>query len=204
MKILLIDDHELVRYGIGKMLEDVVRDAQVLEAASLHRGSAIYGARQAEIQLVVLDLNLPDARGLAGLRQFIRRHPHAPVVVLSGSVDEAIAAEATAIGAMAFLHKTTDVSELRRRLADLVGSLSAARSPAPQAAPRAGVRPLGRREMSLNERDLKVLDLLLQGNNNQEIAEALGIAIGTTKNYISGLLAAFGVTSRARLMALFN
>lgn len=204
MKILLIDDHELVRYGIRRMLEEVAPGWQVLEAASLYRGAEIYAGEKGNIGLIVLDLNLPDARGLAGLRQFTQRHPGAPLVVLSGSVDEAIASEAIAMGAMAFLHKTSDVGELRGKFAALIDRRVAATGTAVQHASIRQWRSVDGRDVGLNARDLRILDLLLQGNTNKEIAEEMGLAIGTTKNHISGLLAAFGVTSRARLIALFH
>jgi len=203
MKILLIDDHELVRFGMKKLLEDLLESPSVLEADSLERGSALYAEQHGGIDLVVLDLNLPDARGLSGLRQFMQRHPSAPLVVLSGSVDDAIAAEATAIGAMAFLHKTSDVDGLRAKMSGLVARI---RGFSPHAAGGLPRRPRipDTRQMSLNTQDLQILDLVLQGHTNKEIAETMGLALGTTKNHISGLLAAFGVTSRARLIALFH
>lgn len=203
MKILLVDDHDLVRYGLRKILEDIVEDPCVIEAGSLERGSALYAQERGGIGLVVLDLNLPDSRGLAVVRRFMQRHPEAPVVVLSGSVDEAIASEASSIGAMAFLHKSSDIGELRTKLAAILGSV---RRPAPMdgAVPKGIPDGAQARRLSLGGQDVRILDLMLQGSTNREIAEATGLAVGTTKNRVSGLLAVFGVSSRAKLIALFH
>lgn len=199
MKILLIDDHDLVRYGLRRLLTELVPEAEILEAASLQGGAGVYAERKGAIDLVVLDLNLPDARGLAGLRRFLRGHPGVRLVVLSGTLDEAIAMEATAAGALAFLHKASDCRTLR---AQMMAFLSGLAAPAPLPPKPAAAAHACR--ASLREIDLRVLDLLLQGLSNREIAEVVGIAIGTAKNHISGLFAAFGVTSRARLIALFH
>lgn len=203
MNILLIDDHELVRFGLGKLLQGLGSQMRVLEAASLARGSAIYSEERGEIALVLLDLNLPDSRGLIGVRQFIQKHPGARVAVLSGTVDEAIADEARSMGAIAFLHKSSDIERLYAKLADIVNKIprestvSCAARDVPECS---GIE----RQLKLSSRELRILDLLLQGNNNQEIAAAMGLALGTAKNYVSGIFAAFGVTSRARLIALFH
>lgn len=204
MKILLIDDHELIRFGMRRLIEGLAQDAEVIEAASLQRGAAMY-EDQGDIDLVLLDLHLPDARGLSGLRRFARRHPDARLVVLSGTLEDAIASEALAIGAQEFLHKTSDVRALRDRMNAILARVrSGERVTAPDPAPPAGGGGAARRGVQLSELDLRILDLLLQGHTNREIADATDIAVGTAKNRISGLLAAFGVTSRARLMALFH
>ncbi|TFZ00278.1 response regulator transcription factor [Ramlibacter humi] len=204
MKILLIDDHELVRYAIGNLLKDLVHGAVIVEASSLARGSRAYSEMEGGADLVVLDLNLPDSRGLAGVGRFMRQHPQARLVVLSGSVDEAIAAEAASMGAMAFLHKTSDIQSLRSRMLEVLAKVGAAADPAAPGPRGPAPRVWAGRDLGLNARELKVLDLVLQGHNNREIAEEMNIATGTVKNHISGLLAAFGVTSRARLIALFH
>lgn len=204
MKILLIEDHQVVRFGLRTLLEGIAGGATILEAAAFQRGAALYEEQRDGIDLVVLDLNLPDARGLAGLRRFVRRYPDARVVVLSGSVDEAIASEAISIGALAFLHKASEIEGLRDDLAALIeGTRGGLASPAPAAGQRAASTAESR-GVCLRELDVRILDLLLQGHTNREIAEAIGIAVGTVKNHVSGLLAAFGVGSRARLITLFH
>lgn len=198
MNILLVDDHELVRFGLSGLLGEVAGgQAMVHEAGTLSGALALYGDLGRAVDLVIMDLNLPDARGLSGLRRFVRAYPDATVVVLSGSLDDAIVGEAIAIGAKAYLHKTSDVAALRVQLAEMLLLVRGPTIPAPAQAPSAC-------RTNLNARELKILDMVLQGLNNKEIAEAMGIAHGTAKNHMSGLFAAFGVNSRSRLMALFQ
>lgn len=205
--VLLVDDHELVRFGVRRMFEELGLGRIVIhEAESLNDAARIYKQHGDQISVVVLDLNLPDTKGLSGLRTFQEQFPASRVVVLSGSVDDAIAAEALAIGAEAFLHKASDTELLRNTLRVIVQKRFI-RSARP--AILAGLRgepgaAAAMKRMSLSPRELAILDLLLQGCSNQEISEATGLALGTAKNYISGLFSVFGVTSRSKLIALFH
>ena len=207
LSVLLVDDHELVRFGVKRMFEELgLGPITVHEAQSLNVAARIYKQHGDHIAVVVLDLNLPDTKGLSGLRTFKQRYPASRVVVLSGSVDDAIASEALAMGAEAFLHKASDTELLRKTLRAIVQNRFT-RDDRPAIPAAMGSEPgavAAIKRMSLSPRELAILDLLLQGCSNQEIAEATGLAIGTAKNYISGLLSVFGVTSRSRLIALFH
>ena len=104
--ILVVVDHELLRVGLRSMLQSMeLGDAQIAEAGSLKEAIEIYEQNADSIRLVILDLNLPDSKGLSALQAFKQRFPRSRVVILSGSVDEAIAEEARVLGAEQFLHK---------------------------------------------------------------------------------------------------
>jgi DNA-binding NarL/FixJ family response regulator len=117
------------------------------------------------------------------------------VVVLSGSVDDAISGEALALGATQFLHKTQDSARLGAALLRCVqGAGSSSTEPSSVQSKR----------LSLSPRELEILDLVLQGCSNQEIADTTGLKLGTVKNYVSGLLVVFAAPSRAKLASLFH
>lgn len=205
--ILLVDDHELVRFGVKRMLEDLgLGQVIVHEAQSLAAAGRMFREHRDTVDLVILDLNLPDAKGLSGLRTFKHRFRTARVVVLSGSVDDAIASEALAMGAEAFLHKASETQLLRTTFSRIVEEIQSGSTRSFQVAAQVGAAGSAAKDkrMSLSPRELQILELLLQGCTNQEIAEATGLALGTAKNYISGIFSVFGVTSRSKLIALFH
>jgi DNA-binding NarL/FixJ family response regulator len=203
-RILLVDDHALVRMSVVNLCATVSKDLQVLEATSLAAALSLYERHEATIDLVLLDLNLPDSKGFAAIQILKRRFPRSRIVVLSGAFDDAVAAEACVLGAEKFLPKGSDPSVLAATLADLVdpGSydkptrdMSAQNGSTRRGSPSAAT--------SLSSREIEILNLVLQGKTNQEIVGATGLKLGTVKNYISGLFVVFGVPSRSKLVSLF-
>lgn len=213
-RLLIVDDHELVRLGLATLIAAHAGGhtaPQVLEAGSLAQALACYSVHGSAIALVLLDLHLPDTHGLSGLRGFLARFPAARVVVLSGSGDPALMREALAAGALAWLSKSGQLTEVVDYVKAL-GLLGAALSP--QAAPPAPaasavpaavaartVQTLDGERVRLTQRQGELLDCLLSGQSNREIAERVHLAEGTVKNHVSTLLLMFGVRSRAQLIS---
>jgi DNA-binding NarL/FixJ family response regulator len=201
--ILIVDDHEILRFGLRSMLSAMeVTSVEVLEAGSLAEGLSVFAERDDQIVLVLLDLNLPDSKGLTALQSFRRMHPQARIVVLSGSVDEAIAGEARTLGAFRFIHKASDVEAVGQLVAHETQAWRQ-RGERPECPQRSVSEHMDKR-MRLSPRELEILDLLLQGQSNQEIADSTKLRMGTIKNYISGLLVVFDATSRSKLISLFR
>jgi DNA-binding NarL/FixJ family response regulator len=199
--ILIVDDHELLRVGLCAVLDSMgLKPPRVFEASSLREALDIYSVHQDSISLVVLDLNLPDSKGLSALESFKRTYPSSRVVVLSGSVDESIAEEARTLGAARFLHKAHGLREIGQVLRENQsrGTATKTDSAAQQ------VNATAAKRMRLSAREVEILDLVLQGRSNQEIVDFTNLKMGTVKNYISGLLVVFGVASRSRLISLFR
>ena len=207
-KLLLVDDHELVRFGIRSLEADVDGlPIEWLEASSLQEAIEVY--REAgDVDAVLLDLNLPDCKGLQGLRQFLQAHPKARVAVFSATQDEFVVRQARALGAVGYVSKNTMVDELRQTLSTLLRP--AARPDARQVAspgalfPRFPSSAMFDRVAELGPRHLEILELVLSGCANQEICNATKLSLGTVKNYVSSLLLALDVTSRSHLISLFR
>jgi DNA-binding NarL/FixJ family response regulator len=204
--VLVIDDHELFRMGLRAVLSgSSAGPIALLEAECLQSGVRIYGERREAIQLVVLDLNLPDSRGLSALETFRRVHPNARIVAMSESFDSSVAIEARALGAEEVLHKASGMDVFRQ----IIGfaackSATPAGHPAhPVVAPPAAGAVVSK-QFRLTPRQVQILDLVLQGSSNHDIGAATGLKVGTVKNYISWLLVVFGVESRSRLISLFG
>ena len=220
--LLVVDDHDLVRLGLQTLVQayaaDNHRAVKVFEARSLQEALVLYGQEQSAIDLVMLDLHLPDAHGLSGLTTFTARFPAAPVVVLSGVNDPAMVRDALAHGARAYLTKSGDL----QNVVDYIRSLGLWRTPgqveslrpaaaswqlnAAEAQADAGrwVRPGGNATspaVRLTARQAELLDWILIGKSNREIADLTHLSEGTVKNHVSTLLLLFGVRSRAQLIS---
>jgi len=201
-KILLVDDHDLVRFGTTLLLESL---GEVSCAITLCR--SLDEARTAcrergPFDLVLLDLNLPDAKGLQGLRTLRDECPDIPFAMLTGTQDEFVIRQAQAMGAVGYLLKSWTPERLKEALLALL------QAPAPatlaQRFPRLAGTSHYDRVAELGPRHLQVLELILEGLSNQEIAKATELSLGTVKNYVSVILLALDVQSRSHLMSLFH
>lgn len=215
--LLVVDDHELVRLGLRTLVLSLagptVQSLRVFEASTLEEGLLLYGQHQPDISLVLLDLQLPDAFGLAGLARFLDRFPRAPVLVLSGSNDPLMKRQAVQDGALAYLTKSGNLQEVVAYLGALnLSSAAEPRKPSPHspadAAPEAPggahgrlVRTANGQVFHLTARQAQVLDWILSGRSNREIAEQTCLSEGTVKNHVSALLLLVGVRSRAQLIS---
>jgi len=200
--ILVVDDHELVRLGLRALLLAETGSVPVYEARCLADALRLYELHVASHFLVLLDLDLPDSQGLDTLVRFKRAFPASRVVVLSGKDSHALLQGAMALGAQAFLPKTGHLGEVLRyvRDNDLVGM--PARLPAPPVTAHtqpatAELQP----QPQLNARQVEILDWLLAGKSNKEIAQLSRLTEGTVKNHVSTLLLLFGMRSRAQLIS---
>ena len=207
-KVLLVDDHELVRIGVKTTYGELLGlDITWLEAASLQEALMLYGAHR-DIDAVLLDLNLADCKGLQGLRLFLQAHPGARVAVFSGTQDEFVIRQARALGAVAYVGKGAMTHETRDTLMALLAPAGTPGSRGPivnQALfPRLPRTSMYDRVAELGPRHLEILELVLSGCTNQEISQSTQLSLGTVKNYVSSLLLALDVRSRSHLISLFR
>ena len=207
-KVLLVDDHELVRIGVKAAYGELLGlDITWLEAASLQDALALYAAHR-DVDVVLLDLNLADCKGLQGLRLFLQAHPDARVAVFSGTQDEFVIRQARALGAMAYVGKGAMTSETRETLLALLAPAAGAGWRAPPSGqslfPRLPRTSMYDRVAELGPRHLEILELVLSGCTNQEISQSTQLSLGTVKNYVSSLLLALDVRSRSHLISLFR
>ena len=110
--VLLIDDHVMFREGLGLLLGQRLGPIRLLEAGSLHLGMRLLAAQDRPVDLVLLDLELRDSRGLATFERLRQSCPQLPVLVLSGSVDDMPAAELIERGAAGFVPKSLGIDAL--------------------------------------------------------------------------------------------
>jgi DNA-binding NarL/FixJ family response regulator len=207
-KLLLVDDHELVRYGVKSLYGELQGVAlEWLEAASLQEALQIY-AREGNIAAVLLDLNLADCKGLQGLRHFVQQHPGARVAVFSATQDEFVVRQARALGAVGYVPKGAVHAEMSETLAALLwphgGPQARGFAPTHALFPRFPSSAMYDRVAELGPRHLEILELVLSGCTNQEISNSMQLSLGTVKNYVSSLLLALDVKSRSHMVSLFR
>ncbi|WP_232478039.1 response regulator [Caballeronia calidae] len=209
MKIMLVDDHALFREGLRLVLTQLEPDTEVVEAENC--AQAFVAARQRNhLDLVLLDLSLPDVFGMDGLRRFRNEYPGLPVVVLSGRDDRATIVEALDVGAMGFIPKSSTsrvmMSALQLVLAKGVYIPPAALTSS--SLPLAANESNGESELAphtprfpekgLTERQMQVLELLVQGKPTKLICRELGLAEGTAKVHIASVFRALHVANRTQ------
>ena len=207
-KLLLVDDHELVRYGAKALYSELLGvPLEWLEASTLREALDIY-ARESDIDAVLLDLNLSDCKGLQGLRQFVQEFPQSRIAVFSATQDEFVIRQARALGAVGYVPKGAVTAEVRDVLSALLwpqGGAHARGSGSAQALfPRFPSSAMYDRVAELGPRHLEILEMVLSGCTNQEISDSMSLALGTVKNYVSSLLLALDVKSRSHLVSLFR
>ncbi|MEI8030485.1 MAG: response regulator transcription factor [Comamonadaceae bacterium] len=199
MKILVVDDHALVREGLRQVLKGLDEQIEVLEAAHCSHAFEL-ATRHPDIDLVLLDYHLPDMNGLDALAVFRKNHPELPIVMLSGSVNPHTVRQVLDRGAAGFIAKASMSSELLSILRLVLAGevyvppelLTASGMPYV-----AGVTP-DLSSPQLTSRQEEVLKLLLDGRSNKDISQLLQLSDETTKNHVTGILRAFGVQTRVQ------
>ncbi|WP_372053404.1 response regulator transcription factor (plasmid) [Tistrella mobilis] len=202
-RAMIVDDHALIRSGLREMLEICAPGTAVVEVATLTEAADAL-TRDPGIGLVLLDLNIPGARGLEALDVLRRHFPSVAVAVVSADEQPAIMRKALASGAAGYLPKSlrSEVLESALRLV-LAGGVYVppaaldAEEPEPADPVRLDTGALG-----LTRRQGEILKLLAHDLPNRAIAERLGLAEQTVKNQVSQMLRRLDLGSRAEAAAL--
>ncbi len=196
MKILLVDDHPMVREGIAAIIRGIRPDLEISHAGTAAQGLA--EAQRETFELALLDLNLPDMPGMSALQTLREQHPDLPVVVVSGAEDRDTVLKALDLGAKAFIPKSSDPQRVRQALtAVLSGHIFLPDTVTSALGTGAGL-PKGSPSWALTERQLEVLSLLVAGLPNKLIARRLQIAESTVKIHVSAVLRELRVASRTQ------
>jgi two-component system, NarL family, invasion response regulator UvrY len=198
VKILLVDDHAVVRAGLRGLLATMSR-TELVEAATGEDALAL--VRAARPDLVILDLNLPGIGGLELVRRLLAENRTARLLVLSMHAEPLYAARAIEAGARGYLSKNAAPEELLRAVRKVAeGGRYIENDIAQELAMRtvSATNPLGQ----LADRDLEILRYLAEGRSMTEIAGALGLSYKTVANACSQIKAKLGVARTADLIRI--
>jgi two-component system nitrate/nitrite response regulator NarL len=200
MKLLVVDDHAILRHGLVALLQQFEQGAEVLQASETAEGLRLLEANP-DLDVVFLDLNMPEQGGMDAIPVFVKRCPQLPVIVLSSSEDPNDVRLALKSGACGYVPKSASpkniLSALRLVLSGeiYVPPLMLDPSPAPIGEGRRAALDAGER---LTERQTEVLRQLCRGLTNKEISRALDLSEKTTKSHITAIFKVLGVVNRTQ------
>ncbi|TME00550.1 MAG: response regulator transcription factor [Chloroflexi bacterium] len=200
IRVVLCDDHELVRRGLRSLLEDVPGHEVVGEAGDAD--SALRVVESLHPDVVVMDVRLPARSGIEACREIRSSHPETHVLMLTSFADEDALTSSIMAGASGYLLKQV-------RGNDLVGAIGRAAEGRSLLDPALTARVMHRvREQSalegvdeLTGQERRILDLVGEGLTNRQIAGRMGLAEKTVKNYVSNILSKLGLSRRTQAAA---
>ena len=200
VRIVIVDDHELARAGLRSILADEPDLEVVGEAANGSEAQQL--CRRLEPDLVLTDMRMPDLDGLAVTRAIKRDHPTTSVIIVTMHEDLQCLAEALQAGAAGYVLKDAT----RREVLTAVRQVLRGESPLSpklvtqllRRAHEGTARPEGRTLERLTPREREVLELVVRGQTNREIARGLGVGLGTVKAHIEHIIAKLGVSDRTQ------
>jgi two-component system response regulator DevR len=202
-RILIVDDHEVVRLGLRTLLgghEDII---VVDEAANAD--DAVKKAQQHNPDVIIMDIRMPGKNGIEACREILAHKPDAQVIMLTSYAEDEMLFDAINAGAVGYVLKQGGGDDLVRAIRR-VGQGDALLDPAITQRVLARVRQATRQEQAaifndLTEQELRVLGLVSEGRTNKEIARALFLGEGTVRNYVSSILSKLDLTNRAEAAA---
>lgn len=221
LSILVVDDHDLVRAGVAAVAEQLARNTRVLSAASIAEGVSVL-ENHPEIDLVLLDLALPDAVALSGLDEILRTNPDVPIILLTADERRETMEEAFRKGASGYIPKSSNMQIIMNALRIILAggrylpgemleriNLPAKRGNTEMPTGEVATTPSDNQprfpeRYGLTPRQTSVAELLRRGLSNKEICRELDLGISTVKTHVASILRASRTSSRAKAIALLS
>lgn len=199
IRVLIADDHTIVREGLATLLEAFPDLTLAGEAANGQEAVQLYSELNPDV--VLMDLMMPVMDGVTAIREILKDHPDSCILALTSFVENEMVQTALEAGAFGYLLKNISASELAEAIRAAKAGKSSLAPEAAQALIKAATAPppLGH---DLTPRELEVLELLVKGLTNAQIAYQLTISAATVKNHISNILPKLNASSRTEAVAL--
>jgi DNA-binding NarL/FixJ family response regulator len=203
LKILLVDDHEVVRLGLKSLLSRYPEFEVVAEASNADE--AISLTKRYKPDVVVMDIRLPGKSGIDATREIVEMDEKAKVIILTSYADDDLLFDAISAGASGYVLKQIDSSELLTAL-ERIGRGESLLDPAVTQQVFKRMRESTRKAeqeafSALTEQELKVLALVAQGKRNKEIAADVYLSEKTVRNYVSSILSKLSLSTRSEAAA---
>jgi two-component system, NarL family, invasion response regulator UvrY len=199
VRVLIVDDHPVVRAGLCRLLA-AEPDVEVREAADGREALRLY--REQRPTLVILDLNLPGLGGLEVLERLKAADPEAHILILSMHDDDTHVTRALQAGAMGYVTKNADPEELLEAIARVSRGDTYIEREIAEALVFASLKASPHPLQDLSSRDLEILRLLAEGRSLSQIADTLGIGYKTAANNCTRIKAKLGATNTAELIRI--
>jgi NarL family two-component system response regulator LiaR len=198
IQVMLVDDHNVVRSGLATFLKayddlELVGEAKNgLEAFNL--------CQKKQPDVILMDLMMPEMDGIAATRAILADYPDIKIIAMTSFEEEELVHGVLAAGAISYLLKNVTSDELAKAIREAVSGRSTLSPEAARVLVQT-TRPTKQPVFDLTEREMEVLNLVVQGQSNQQIADALFITIATVKAHVSSILSKLQVSSRAEASA---
>ncbi len=193
ISVLLVDDHALVRRGFRRILED---EPDITVAGEAGDGlEAVKLADELQPQVIVMDCAMPGMNGLEATRQILDKHPEALVLMLSMHPEETLVRQALDAGARGYVLKNAVDLELGAAIRRVVNGETVLDSQLKRPEPLRGTRHAG-----LTPRELEVLQMIVEGKSNKEIAVKLNLSANTVSVHRANMMDTLGIHKSAELV----
>ena len=203
MKVLIVDDHTLVRRGLAHVVKECFADAEVGEAGDADE--AIEQLNSAVADIVLIDIRLPGRDGIQLLREVKKTWPDVPVVMLTTYDNAKFARKALAEGAAGYILKDASPADLDQAMrVALAGGGNVLSTRVIQnlfeEMESGGGKPTAKKgpPMSMTQREVDILELLVEGHSNRDIAQRLFLSEKTVKAHLASVFRKLGVTNRTQ------
>jgi len=198
IRVMLVDDHNVVRSGLATFLK--AYDDLELVGEARNGLEAVNLCRQKKPDVILMDLMMPEMDGIAATRAILADYSEIKIIAMTSFEDEQLVQGVLAAGAISYLLKNVTSDELAKAIREAVSGRSTLSPEAARVLVQA-TRPTKQTLYDLTEREMEVLNLVVQGQSNQQIAEALFISVATVKAHISSILSKLQVSSRSEASA---
>jgi two-component system, NarL family, response regulator LiaR len=198
IRVMLVDDHNVVRSGLATFLK--AYDDLELVGEARNGLEAVNLCHQKKPDVILMDLMMPEMDGIAATRAILADYPEIKIIAMTSFEEEDLVQGVLAAGAISYLLKNISSDELAAAIrAAFLGRSTL--SPEAAKALIQATRPTTQPSFDLTEREWEVLNLVVQGHSNQQIADAMVISVATVKAHVSSILSKLQVSSRAEAIA---
>ncbi len=200
VRIMVVDDHEVVRFGLKSLLTRQPGWEVVAEAGTV--SGAIEKAAEYNPDIVVMDIRLSDGSGIDACREITQQNPQTKVIVLTSFAEDDLLFNAISAGASGYVLKQVGNDDLVRAIETILRG-DALLDPSVTGQVLAKIRETTRSESfhNLTDQELRVLALIAEGKTNKEIAHTLHLGEGTVRNYVSSIFSKLQLSNRAEATA---
>jgi NarL family two-component system response regulator LiaR len=198
VRVMLVDDHNVVRSGLATFLR-AYEDLELVAEAKNGR-EAVRLCHEKQPDVILMDLMMPEMDGIEATKAILAEYPGIKIIAMTSFEDEQLVQGVLAAGAISYLLKNITSDELAKAIRDAVSGRSTLSPEAAKVLIQA-TRPSKQPLFDLTEREQDVLNLVVQGQSNQQIADSLVISLATVKAHISNILSKLQVSSRAEAIS---
>jgi NarL family two-component system response regulator LiaR len=199
IKVLIVDDHPVVRDGLGNMLL-AFDDLQLIGEAE-NGSAALAFCHQNTPDVILMDIEMPGMNGIQATRAILEQYPQVKIIILTSFPKDDLVQKSLEAGALGYLIKTATIDTMANAIRSAYAGQSTLASEAVEVLIRAKTGPL-KPGSDLSRREREVLALIAQGLNNDEIAEQLVISPATARHHVSACIQKLGAANRTQAAAL--